>query len=329
LHVTYKILGKEYTTPTGGIVLDQGAPDDPVAQGIEKMMAYYESISPLKKEWEGGGGPAAQAGRALLTKGLPLMAASLVGGPLGGVGATLGEAGQMMASTGAGPKGLSAGLQIVGGVLESAGEESGEGALAGATETTVGGDDVAWYDDVASYITGGEGVVPDVLESMIQTGMNYLGSAIFGDGSPSSSGGQASAQYGASPAQNIAQYGMLEAMPGVATTSAIPTGVSSSGALVYQAAAGRRMIPFQQGVWPGPGYKLVNRKASRGSPAHAAGMYWVPRRMTNPLNPRALARATRRSEGFMHFVKKHFTFPGRVAKPKYPFRARRRRSRKK
>ena len=133
---------------------------------------------------------------------------------------------------------------------------------------------MAWYDDVASYITGGEGVIPDVLEGMIQQGINYVGGAIFGDGAPSSSGGQASAQggypqYGASPAQNIAQYGMLEAMPGVATTSAIPTGVSSSGALVYQAAAGRRMIPFVQGVWPGPGYKLVNRKASRGSPAHS------------------------------------------------------------
>lgn len=67
----------------------------------------------------------------------------------------------------------------------------------------------------------------------------------------------------------------------------------------------RRLFPLSAG-WPGPGYRAARRGSRRPSAGHPAGLYWVPRRKMNPLNPRALMKAERRMSAFTHWVKRHF-----------------------
>ena len=67
----------------------------------------------------------------------------------------------------------------------------------------------------------------------------------------------------------------------------------------------RRLYPLSAG-WPGPGYRAARRGARRPSGGNPAGIYWVPRRKMNPLNPRALLKAERRMSAFTHWVKRHF-----------------------
>jgi hypothetical protein len=248
----------------------------------------------------------------------PVVAGYIAGGPLGAAAADVAVIGKIQSSHGNTDWG--AALETIGSVVGQAAKSGGN------TEVIVpsSGGTMSILDDIGGWLSGEQGIIPDSLETMIgQAGSGIVSGLLSGwlDGSPSSSGGNASATAQSS----VPTYSTTDSFTGPTAT---PIAVNSGGQMVYQAAAGRRMVPFQQGVWPGPGYRLVNRRAFRGAPARAAGMYWVPRRMTNPLNPRALARASRRSDGFMNFVKKHFTFPGRVAKPKSPFRTRRRRGKK-
>lgn len=71
----------------------------------------------------------------------------------------------------------------------------------------------------------------------------------------------------------------------------------------------RSLVPFTgQGSWPGPGYRLARRPARRPTSGHAGGIYWVPTRTMNPLNPRALKRAIRRLDSASRVAKKLFTW---------------------
>jgi hypothetical protein len=70
---------------------------------------------------------------------------------------------------------------------------------------------------------------------------------------------------------------------------------------------GRRgLIPFTGQGPPATGYRLTSRGQRAPQAGRAAGMYWVPRRTMNPLNPRALLRAERRMGAFTKWVKRHF-----------------------
>jgi len=69
----------------------------------------------------------------------------------------------------------------------------------------------------------------------------------------------------------------------------------------------RGLVPFQGQGPPAPGYHLARRTGRRPQAGRNPGMYWVPRRTMNPLNPRALMRAERRMAGFTKYVKRHFS----------------------
>jgi len=69
----------------------------------------------------------------------------------------------------------------------------------------------------------------------------------------------------------------------------------------------RGLVPFQGQGPPAPGYHIARRPQRRPTAGRAAGLYWVPRRTMNPLNPRALLRAERRMSSFTKWVKRHFT----------------------
>jgi hypothetical protein len=70
---------------------------------------------------------------------------------------------------------------------------------------------------------------------------------------------------------------------------------------------GRRgLIPYTGGFIPS-GYRVGMRPARRPTPGTAGGVYLIPRRTMNPLNPRALMRAERRMNAFSKWVKRHFT----------------------
>jgi hypothetical protein len=68
----------------------------------------------------------------------------------------------------------------------------------------------------------------------------------------------------------------------------------------------RRLYPLSAG-WPGPGYRVARRGNRRANPGYQAGIYWVPTRRMNPLNPRALLKAERRMSAFTHWFKRHFS----------------------
>jgi len=78
----------------------------------------------------------------------------------------------------------------------------------------------------------------------------------------------------------------------------------------------RGLVPFQGQGPPAPGYHLARRPARRPTRGTAGGMYWVPRRTMNPLNPRALMRAERRMAGFTKYVKRHFNLSACMPKRK-------------
>jgi hypothetical protein len=83
----------------------------------------------------------------------------------------------------------------------------------------------------------------------------------------------------------------------------------SSGlpALYSGAASARGLVPYSQG-WPGPGFRLVMRRATRGSAARAAGFYFAKSRRMNVCNVHALRRAARRVEGFAALARRLITF---------------------
>ena len=78
----------------------------------------------------------------------------------------------------------------------------------------------------------------------------------------------------------------------------------------------RGLIPFQGQGPPAPGYHLARRSARRPQQGRNPGLYWVPRRSMNPLNPRALMRAERRMAGFTKYVKRHFSLASIMPKRK-------------
>lgn len=79
---------------------------------------------------------------------------------------------------------------------------------------------------------------------------------------------------------------------------------------------GRRgLIPYSGGMIP-TGYRVQNRPGRRGTPGYGPGVYLVPRRHMNPLNPRALLRAERRMASFTHWVKRHFSLVSHMPRRK-------------
>lgn len=77
----------------------------------------------------------------------------------------------------------------------------------------------------------------------------------------------------------------------------VPNGLTLSGP--------RRIMPYMGGMIPS-GYRVAKRNARAPTSGYPAGVYLVPRRSMNPLNPRALMRAERRMGAFTHWVKRHF-----------------------
>jgi len=113
-----------------------------------------------------------------------------------------------------------------------------------------------------------------------------------------------------------------------AASSAAPQGVQASGATPYYETGGatgmwppdnagygngfaltlpgpRRIVPYAGGVIPS-GYRVAQRPPRRPTAGYPGGVYLVPRRSMNPLNPRALMRAERRMNAFTTWVKRHF-----------------------
>jgi len=79
---------------------------------------------------------------------------------------------------------------------------------------------------------------------------------------------------------------------------------------------GRGLIPFSGQGPPAPGYRLASRPARAPTAGTQGGMYWVPRRSMNPLNPRALLRAERRMGAFTKWVKHHFSIASAMPRRK-------------
>jgi len=89
----------------------------------------------------------------------------------------------------------------------------------------------------------------------------------------------------------------------------------------------RGLIPYQGGMIPS-GYRVANRAPRRPTQGYPGGVYLVPRRHMNPLNPRALMRAERRMHAFTTWVTRHFkiaaAFPKRRGRKGGRFAKRRR-----
>ena len=117
-------------------------------------------------------------------------------------------------------------------------------------------------------------------------------------------------------ADSVDSYLAPQALPGGTLAEALPPSSGSSSTMALSSGGNmllptvynptNALIPFTGQNWPGPGYRLSMLPARRASAGRAAGMYWKKRKVMNPLNPRALARAERRMSAFSRWVKKHF-----------------------
>lgn len=175
---------------------------------------------------------------------------------------------------------------------------------------------MGWLDDVDSFlrgnvITGGlYGGIADTVGGTFQGWQeSYPGGSLFsGDFLGQAQGatdpvvnairakyalGGASGSWGPPMVPEEVPMSYLPVAAGPGVMSPVPYG------------SGRRsLVPFQgAGSWPGPNYRIANRPYRRGQPERPAGIYWVPRRSMNPLNPRALRRAASRIKAASRWAK--------------------------
>lgn len=87
-------------------------------------------------------------------------------------------------------------------------------------------------------------------------------------------------------------------------TGMVPYG-GNGGGFPLTLTGPRRILPYSGGIIPS-GYRVAQRPPRRPTAGYPGGVYLVPRRSMNPLNPKALMRAERRMNSFTTWVKRHF-----------------------
>ena len=118
-------------------------------------------------------------------------------------------------------------------------------------------------------------------------------------------GAESAASAPASPSPSLSRGLALPQIPGGASLDFGNLGGGGFGGFPLTVSGPRRLIPYSGGPIPS-GYRVAQRAARAPSAGTAGGVYLVPRRHMNPLNPRALMRAERRMSAFTHWVKRHF-----------------------